>query len=337
MKTLRNILIITILVSTLACFTRERGLVLFKPVYTWKEILPPGNGSHQYEWKSGTFPMGLVPQVAFGGNLWMVGQKAAWSSPDGVTWTRHAKHDWGERIWLSGIYFAGKLWQTGGMRYQERELTNEIWSSADGSSWQKAGNAGWEPRKGHALAVFKNKLWLFGGTSRIARDFESLDMKNDVWSSPDGLKWTREVAQAPWSPRDSPQVVVLRDTLYMVGAQGMADVWRSADGKNWARLTAEASWKKRFDMGVHVFDGMIWVFGGRDLNPDHHKGALNDVWFSWNGTEWFRHAEHAPWSVRSGGNSAVFRNQLWIFSGKHTGANPVWKGDAWALQRAVRK
>ncbi|GGH48854.1 hypothetical protein GCM10007423_50360 [Dyadobacter endophyticus] len=333
MKTLRNWLIITFLVSILACFTRDRGPAPLKPVYTWKEMLPAGSGSHQYEWKQGTFPMGLVPHVAFGGNLWMIGQKASWSSADGISWTRHAKNDWGERIYLTGVYFAGKLWLTGGMRYQERELTNEIWNSKDGSEWKKAVNAEWEPRKGQALVVFKNKMWLFGGTTRIARDFESLEMKNDVWSSPDGLKWTREVAKAPWSPRDSPQMVVMRDTLYMVGAQGMADVWRSADGKNWTQLTAEAGWKKRYDAGVHVYDSRLWLFGGRDLNTDHHKGALNDIWFSANGTDWYRYAEHAPWSVRSGGNSVVFHDQMWIFSGKHTGANPVWKGDVWALQR----
>ncbi len=333
MKTLRNLLIITVLVLILVCFTRHRGPMLFKPVYTWKEILPPGNGSHQYEWKSGTFPMGLVPHIAFNGNLWMVGQKASWSSADGINWTRHGKNDWGERIWLSGIYFAGKLWQTGGMRYKERELTDEIWNSENGSDWQKVANGKWGPRKGHALVVFKNKLWLFGGTSRVSRDFESLEMKNDIWSSPDGLKWTQEAAQAPWSPRDLPQVVVKRDTLYMVGAQGMADVWRSADGKSWTQLATEAGWKKRYDMGVRVFDGRLWVYGGRDLNPDHHKGALNDVWFSSNGTDWFRQADHAAWSPRSGGCSVVFQDQLWIFSGKHTGANPAWKGDVWVLQK----
>lgn len=331
MKTYRNLLIVTFLVMVLACFTRDR--MPFKQVYEWKQILPAGSGSHQYEWKQGTFPMGLVPHVAFGGNLWMIGQKASWSSVDGIAWTRHAKSDWGERIYLSGVYFGGKLWQSGGMRYQERALTNEIWYSKNGTEWQQAANGGWEPRKGHALVVFKNKLWLFGGTSRISRDFESLEMKNDVWSSSDGFKWTREVAQAPWSPRDSPQMAVLHDTLYMVGGQGLADVWRSADGKTWTELTAEAGWKKRYDMGVHAFDGKLWVFGGRDLNPDHYKAALNDVWYSANGADWTLHAGHAPWSVRSGGHSVVFRDQIWIFSGKHTGADPVWKGDVWVLQK----
>jgi hypothetical protein len=88
-------------------------------------------------------------------------------------------------------------------------------------------------------------------------------------------------------------------------------------------------------MGCLVFDNKIWVFGGRDTNPDHHLGAQNDVWFSADGSKWYRHAEHAPWSVRSGGNSVVFQDKLWLFSGKHTGANPVWKGDVWVLEKKL--
>lgn len=299
--------------------------------YAWKQILPFGNGTHQYEWKTGTYPMGLKPLVAFGGNLWMTGQKASWSSVDGTTWTRHPKKDWGERISMTSVYFNDKLWMYGGMKYDERQLINEVWFSKDGIQWEKAEDAAWQPRKGQAMVAFKNKLWLFGGVSKVSKDFESLEMKNDVWSSVDGLHWTQEVAQASWSPRDSPQVLALHDTLYLISGQGLADVWQSTDGKNWKQLTAHAPWKERYDNGALVFDDQLWVFGGRDTNPDHHLAAQNDVWFSDNGIQWMRQAEHAPWTVRSGGNSVVFKNQLWLYSGKHTGGNPVWKGDVWAL------
>ncbi|WP_353718370.1 hypothetical protein [Dyadobacter sp. 676] len=339
MKTYRNLLAVMLLAPLLACLARFNAFETFSrpPAnpgrYEWKQVLPPGNGTQQHEWKPGTFPMGIVPVVAFDGQLWMTGQKAAWSSVNGTTWVRHAKKDWGERINLSNIYFNNRLWTYGGMRYQDRELVNEVWSTRNGSDWQRAGNAAWEPRKGHALVVFKNKLWLLGGTTKVSRDFEPLEMKNDIWSSVDGFTWTREVAGAPWSPRDSPQVVVLRDTLYLLGGQGLADVWRSVDGKNWVQLTAGADWGKRYDKGVHAFDGKLWVFGGRDTNPDHYKAAQNDVWHSANGADWTRHDGHAPWSVRSGLHSVVFRDQIWLFSGKHTGGNPVWKGDIWVLQK----
>lgn len=301
--------------------------------YEWQAILPFGNGTHPYEWKPGTFPLGLKPLVAFGGKLWMTGQKASWSSEDGKSWTQHPKKDWGERITMTTVFFNNKLWMYGGMRYQERQLVNEIWYSTDGTQWQQAENATWQPRKGHAVVAFQNKLWLFGGVSKVSKDFESLALTNDVWSSPDGFHWTKEVERGPWSPRDSPDVVALRDTLYLLSGQGLADVWRSADGKNWTLLTPEAAWKKRFDKGALVFDNKLWVFAGRDTLADHHVAAQNDVWYSANGINWTRQAEHAPWTVRSGVNSVVFNNQLWLFSGKHTRSNPVWKGDIWALKK----
>lgn len=299
--------------------------------YEWQQILPFGNGSHPDEWQPGTFPMGLKPLVAFGGNLWMTGQKSAWSSADGKNWVQHPKKDWGERISMTSVFFDNKLWMYGGMRYQNRHLLNEVWYSTNGRDWQQADNADWQPRKGHSVVAFRNKLWLFGGVSQVSNNFVSLEMKNDVWSSTDGFHWTREVEQAPWSPRDSPAVLVLHNTLYLLGEEG--DVWRSADAKNWMQLTPEAAWKKRFDKGTLVFDDKLWVFGGRDTTANHHLAARNDVWYSANGIDWTRQAEHAPWTVRSGGNSVVFQDQLWLFSGKHTGSNPVWKGDIWALKK----
>ena len=301
--------------------------------YEWVQILPFGNGSHQMEWKSGTFPMGLKPLLGFHEKLWMTGQKAAWSSADGTNWVRHPKKDWGERISITPVFFDKKLWMYGGMQYQERKLLNEVWFTTDGISWEQGGNAAWQPRTGHAMVAFKNKLWLFGGVTDVSRDFVSLEVKNDIWSSGDGSHWKKEAEQAPWSPREEADVLVMRDTLYLLGGQELGDVWRSADGKNWTQLTPEAAWKKRSDKGALVFDNLLWVFGGRDTLTDHHLAAQNDVWFSRNGINWIQQAEHAPWTVRSGGHSAVFKDQIWLFSGKHTGSSPVWKGDVWVLKK----
>lgn len=341
MKISNNLLIIAFAASVFAYVSHygeipsaRKSVLMANPnMYEWKQILPFGNGSHQNEWKPGTFPMGIVPLVAFEGKLWMTGQKASWSSPDGIAWTQHPKFDWGERITMTSVYFDNKLWIYGGMRYQDRQLVNEVWYSANGTEWRQAPNAAWEPRKGHAVVAFKNKLWLFGGVTKVSSDFESLEMKNDVWSSTDGFHWVKEVARAGWSSRDSPQVMVLHDTLYLLGGQGLADVWRSTDGKNWTALSSEAAWKKRYDKGALVFDDKLWVIAGRDTNPNHNLAAQNDMWFSTNGINWTRQAEHAPWTVRSGGYSVVFKDRIWLYSGKHTGGNPVWKGDVWALQK----
>src|SRR4030095_3462279 len=129
--------------------------------YKWTQEEPFGSGSFPDEWKQGTFPLGLFPVTAFGGNLWMIGQKYSWSSPDGLNWTRHKKQDWGERIYTATVYFNNRLWMTGGMDYENKEFLNDIWFSDDGKNWQHSKKAEWNPRGAHCLVVFKNKLWLF--------------------------------------------------------------------------------------------------------------------------------------------------------------------------------
>jgi hypothetical protein len=125
----------------------------------------------------------------------------------------------------------------------------------------------------------------------------------------------------------------LRDSLYLIGGQRLQDVWRSADAKTWERVTNQAEWGKRFDQGVAVFDDKMWVYGGRDTLTNHNLAAQNDVWSSVNGKNWILEEKHAPWTVRSGSNSVVYKDQLWLYSGKHTGGNPVWKGDIWVMKK----
>ena len=143
----------------------------------------------------------------------------------------------------------------------------------------------------------------------------------------DGLAWTQVTEAAAWSARDEAGVVVFHDELYMVGTQGKADVWRSSNGKDWTQLTPEAGWKPRHDYGRVVFDGKLWVFAGW---AGRSTNAMNDVWYSSDGVTWNRQAEHAPWAPR-GPVAIVFRDKIWIYSGKHTGADDSWGGDLWQM------
>ena len=322
-------------VLTNSCSQTSRNATLdsaFRVIgYKWEQVLPFGNGSFPEEWKPGTFPLGIRPIIAFNGNLWMIGQKSAWSSTDGINWTRQSKDDWGERIYTELTYYHNKLWMFGGLKYKEKQFLNDLWFSGDGKNWERSGNAAWQPRGGHSIIVFKNKLWLFGGATEVLPDRTPNKFLNDVWSSEDGIHWTEEINVSPWGPRDYPKVLAFRDTLYMLGGQGQADVWRSADCKNWSQLTAEAEWQKRYDNGALVFDNKMWIFGGRDTSTNHTTAAKNDVWFSDNGFAWNKQTEHALWTVRSGATSIVFKNKLWIFSGKHTGGKYSWGGDIWTM------
>jgi len=301
----------------------------------WTKVAPEGSGGFPDDpgsfdtpkWEPGKFPLGLKPVIAFNDELWMTGRLSAWSSPDGLTWTKHDKADSGERIYQTYAFFKGKLWFFGGLEYQSRQFLNDIWSSADGEHWENVGNAGWSPRSGATVIAFQDKLWLFGGANHAAQDRSSDGFLNDVWASDDGLKWTQVTGAAPWAARDYANVVLFNDELYLLGGQGQADVWSSKNGKDWTQLTLAAPWKERQDYAALVFDGNMWVFGGW---AGKSTNALNDVWYSENGTNWLQQTEHAPWTPRDP-VSIVYKDKIWTFGGKHTGANPGWAGDIWTM------
>ncbi|MGQ0519885.1 MAG: hypothetical protein ACT4PX_01880 [Actinomycetota bacterium] len=301
----------------------------------WQQVLPPGNGGfppapgsqNRPLWEPGRFPLTLTPHVAFGGELWMVAQQHAYSSPDGLTWTQHDKADWGERIYSAVAYFRGRLWMYGGMDYRTGAFLDDIWSSADGSSWSEVGRAAWSGRGGHALVVHRDRLWLLGGADHAGEDRSPDRFLNDVWVSEDGLEWEQVTGAAPWSPRHGAGAVVLGGALYVVGGEGRADVWRSDDGRDWTRLVAEAGWKPRSGYARVAFDGKLWVFGGWTGTSTN---ARNDIWHSSDGASWTRQTDHAPWAPRSP-VAVVFGDRIWIFSGKHTGADDNWGGDLWQM------
>ena len=169
------------------------------PEGCWQAILPSGSGGYPADpgsenrplWELGRFPLTLTPHIAYDDQLWMTAQTRAYSSPDGLTWTEHAKTDWGERIYESIIYFKGRLWMYGGLDYQTRTFLNDIWYSPDGRTWSKIGNAAWPARGGHTVVVYHDRLWLFGGANHIAADRSPDGFVNDVWVSDDGISWTR--------------------------------------------------------------------------------------------------------------------------------------------------
>ncbi|TMB95832.1 MAG: hypothetical protein E6J42_10080 [Chloroflexi bacterium] len=305
----------------------------------WQMILPLGSGGHPDEpgsndipkWTPGKLPVTMQPIAAFNGDLWMTSQTNAWSSSNAVDWSHYAKTDTGSRIWDARVFFKGRLWSFGGMAYSQRAALNEIWSSADGTTWHDEGRADWSPRKQHAVIVYHDRLWLFGGADQIQSDFETVHTLNDVWSSDDGLHWTRMTESAPWSTREGASVVVLDDAMYMVGAEGVPDVWRSMDGANWTQVAASVPWGPRFGYAANAFDGKLWVLGGYRSDP---RDALNDVWYSRDGATWTLQTEHAPWGPRDP-LTVVYKDKLWIFSGKHTGGKDSWGGDLWAMAAAA--
>mgnify|MGYP006317690177 CR=1 FL=1 len=213
-------------------------------------------------------------------------------------------------------------------------LNNEVWTSSDGTSWilispnQQNGNSKWSPRISFGAIYFDNKIWVAGGV-------DSSSYKNDVWSSPDGIIWTKVINNAPWSPRISHTILSYNSKIWIIGGDdgnsGMGnDVWSSPDGISWTQETNTAPWSvtpwgSYFGRSGHtslVFDNKMWVIGG-----DVFGVVKNDVWSSIDGINWTQVSQNTPWQARSEHASVIFNNKIWVSAGNDYNTpflNTVW-------------
>jgi N-acetylneuraminic acid mutarotase len=294
--------------------------------FTAQATAPPLGGP---QWKVTTdpsFARGDHTSLAFNNKLWVIGgqegslRNDVWSSPDGETWTQViAAAPWTARSGHTSVVFDNQMWVIGGFDSGYRD---DVWSSIDGETWtQVTAAAPWSARYGHTSVVFNNRLWVIGGSYR-GGPRGGVAYLNDVWSSPDGVSWTRATDAAPWEARTDHSSVAFDNRLWVIGSPGN-DVWSSADGVNWTQATAAAPWSRRLNHTTVVFNNQIWVIGGfRYWSPP----GLSDVWSSPDGVNWTQATAAAPWSARWSHTSVVFNSQLWVISGfGHTGShNDVW-------------
>jgi Kelch motif len=210
-------------------------------------------------------------------------------------------------------------------------------------SWsQLTPSAPWEARDSAVSFVFKNKMWTMGGLNGNGDVTEEHKIKyweapyfNDIWTSDDGVKWTRMTEQAQWSPRRSMSVVLFKDALWMFGGWGpitgyAKDVWKSTDGVSWKRVISDAPWPVREGQTAEVFQGKIWMIGGVDYDKRETK---NDVWYSENGIDWYEATSSAPWSSRWDHATAVFNGKIFLTGGMNL--NKQTFGDVWSSSDGI--
>jgi hypothetical protein len=241
-------------------------------------------------WKHSDLPMTL----AFNDRMWLIGgwyngrlpghsaSSEVWSTADGIKWDQlTAAAGFTPRIAAGIVVFKDKMWILGGTENyyfgDERSPKNDVWSSADGKEWQLVtANAGWSPRAYHQAVVHAGRMWVLGGGNYVPTPL--YHAHNDVWSSEDGVQWTREMEHAPWAARLWFSSVAYRDRLWVLGgwqnnpSKNFGDVWHSKDGKNWKQLKSDVCWKERHEQSTYVFQDKIWVAGG------HAQPLNSEVW-----------------------------------------------------------
>jgi hypothetical protein len=233
---------------------------------------------------------------------------SVWGSADGNNWQlKLAQIPWPADIRSSSAVFNGRLWKFGGNG--GNIYSNEVWSTDDGVNWVAEPNAQWAGRGGHSTIVFNAKLWVLGGYSLQA---PGSGVFNDVWSSPDGVNWTQEVAVAPWPAQSFHTSVVFDNRMWVIGG-GAAEqeVWSSPDGVNWTLETDSAPWPPVAGHTSVVYHGRMWVVGGLTVGNQ----VLNQAWSSVDGVNWVLESPNAPWGRRAKHASVVFNHRMWIMGG----------------------
>ncbi|MEQ1564992.1 MAG: IPT/TIG domain-containing protein [Myxococcota bacterium] len=242
-----------------------------------------------------------------------------------------------------------------GTAYPPENTTDEVWSSPDGVRWTLElphQNGAFERRHAHNTPLWNDRLWMIGG------DGHQGFYNHDVVSSADGLTWTVEVAEPPWSERALQVSGVYDGKLWMVGGQDLFgypseytyhnDVWSSEDGVNWTEVASDAPASDTRWAGCGVLDGLVefqgelWLVGCARYRDDAVGSSMsNEVWSTTDGVTWRRHAD-PPWAGKIWPNVVVWDDQLWILFGFTYGdsangwptanATEVWRsadGETW--------
>jgi hypothetical protein len=247
------------------------------------------------------------------------------------------------------LSYKGKLWMIGGWGLLPKNTTNAVWCSEDGITWinvkpdtynTESFNPAvdWEGRHCFGCVVFKDRMWIIGGDDQKLNLGITPEPQKDIWSSDDGVNWSREGDLPFVYGGDPPQRTVmgavvfkakndLNESIWLLGGHpgqndnwSYNDIWKSTDGINWNKVTTSGQmWSPRVLFHhVAAFKDKLWVIGGDIYNTDTR---YNDVYSSRDGKVWKLEQIQCPWSGRRFGEVAVFDGKLWLFTGWNP-ANP---------------
>lgn len=230
--------------------------------------------------------------AVFREKMWIVGgdanqghyQSDVWNSADGKGWTlvnRGRPVPWGPRALHHTLVFRDRIWVVGGQTMPgfapaRETFYRDLWNTDDGVRWERvvAEEPCW-PARGMigGAVVFKGRMWMLGGGTYDTPTTPARRFYNDVWSSPDGVRWERHVEHAPWAPRQYHDVAAFDGRMWVLEGYSGAnrnDVWYSEDGADWHELPG-TPWSPRHAASVFVFDDALWVVAGNNMESDVWK------------------------------------------------------------------
>ncbi len=179
-------------------------------------------------------PMSFIPRhgfttTVFNNKVWLMGGVDAtgtyyndvWSF-DGTTWTQAANAAWTPQRGQATLVFNNKMWVIGGNTASMawNVSSNQIWSTPDGITWTQVGTlpTTMDLLPYPAFEVFDGKMWIV--SKRTSGSYQEISANSSygepraVWSSPNGITWTRTTLRSPviapsWPTRNSMQIVAV--------------------------------------------------------------------------------------------------------------------------------
>lgn len=144
----------------------------------------------------------------------------------------------------------------------------------------------------------------------------------------DTLIWNTLNAAAPWQARHYHCMLEFDDRMWIIGGvyrsdsgeeRYLSDVWKSDNGVNWTIVAETAPWQPRAYHACVVFDGKMWLIGGREDRyvNGNAVGSIgySDAWYSENGKEWELATDTViDSSLLDHFAAVVFQDKIWVLS-----------------------
>jgi hypothetical protein len=244
---------------------------------------------------------------------------------------------WSDRGNHNTFVLNDQIWVLNGIA--RTVMNRSVWSSNDGTVWGEeidgtSERLPWQDRFAAASVVYDGRAWVFGGSGGGGG-------YADVWSSSDGVDWVEVTSNPMWIERRGHSAVVFGNRIWLMGGNqsttgywGFNDVWHTTDGIDWTQTVPSDPariWPARFAHESVVFNGRIWVLGGR-----YGGSYFNDVWSSADGIDWVEETSDAPWSPRGYFATAVYDDRLWVIGGVNESGGGINSfGDVWSTTDGV--
>jgi hypothetical protein len=169
---------------------------------------------------------------------------------------------------------------------------------------------------GSYLYEFNNKLYILNSDNENVYVYESSN--GNIWE----LKLESENIN-DFPKYDFSNIISFKNKLYCVGYEIInyenlrynrkATLFISDDGINWNQYKNMPFSNRQYST-LFTFENKLWLLGGRGgeyiLDTDY-----NDIWYTIDGSSWYRTEKNADFSPRHGCAIINYEDQVWMFGG----------------------